>query len=163
MGTIDLNDSLNYPLLHFIHSEKFFIKDTSRLNRINGFKIRTFPLDIKHHWKSTLSMSSFIRTYCSTLLNCHISDSPFPDIGWKNSSRTYDEILHWINVSKDKILIFFNWIIIIQISIFFFNITGKKSLYDQLYKRICFRSKLSCHRYCMHSIDCITFICMSSG
>ena len=61
MGTVDLYDRLNDPLLYLFHAIQFLIQDPPRLGGINGLKIISFPLDVHHDRKSSLGVAALLR------------------------------------------------------------------------------------------------------
>ena len=61
MGTVNLDDRLDDPLLYPLHSIQLLIQDPSRLFRINGLKIVALPLDVHHDGQRSLGMTALFR------------------------------------------------------------------------------------------------------
>ena len=77
MGAVDLDDSLNDPLLHRFHTVQLFVQDPARLIRIHRREIISLPLDIHHDRQCTLGMPALFRGHLMGA--CHRQVSPRPE------------------------------------------------------------------------------------
>lgn len=80
MGTVDLDDRFDDPLLYLLHPIELFVQDLSCLLGIDRFKVVIFPLDVHHDGKCALRMAFLFRGDFMGAGNCKVSPCPEPDV-----------------------------------------------------------------------------------
>ena len=162
MCSVNLNNCFNYTLLNTLHSIELFIKDSSRLNRIDCFKVVALPLNIHHHGKCSLCMTSFFCCHFCRTCYCKISSCPESYIVRKRSSCASHKIKYTLKTCKLHIVSVFFCILI-----YFCDcrcITCKKSFYHKLKKSVfCRKLCISAKSYFSYFIYGISSFCIFTG
>ena len=130
MSPVNLNDSFDNSLLHAFHAVQFFIKDPACFYRINGFKIIAFPLDIHHHGKSALCVTTLLRRNLVGSGNSEISTRPKADIIRQCSSGTVHKISDGLDAGELHAVTGF--LLILILNFFFRCIAGEETLNHKL-------------------------------
>ena len=100
MGPVDLDNSLDDPLLYLLHTIKLLIQDTPGLHRIHRRKIIPLPLDIHHNRQSPLSVALLLRGNLTGPGHRQIPSGPEPDIIRQSPPRTVHEISNTLDTGK---------------------------------------------------------------
>ena len=156
MGTVNLNDRLDDSLFYFLHSVKFFVKNTACLYRVDGFKVIILPLDVHHNGQCSLCMSSFfLRDLMGTCYG-KVSSCPEADVIRHGPSRTGHKVCDALDTGELHVVALF--ILVLVLWKFCRCIACEQTLDHKLKKSILCR-KLGAASECGLSdlVDCIAF------
>ena len=104
MGTVDLDNGLDDPLLNPLHAIKFFVQDPPCFYRIYRFKILALPLYIHHKRQRSLCMTALLRGNFMRTGNRQVSSGPQTDIFRHGIASTSHEIRNALNTGQTHIV-----------------------------------------------------------